>query len=872
MMYKQQHVDHFIGRTQEIDTFTHWLADPSAPWILYIHDALEEADKKGGVGKTRLIRRCADLTRQTNPYMAVVMVDFFNTADRDRVFLAEKIIANLQELYPHWSPSAFTEAVQQYRTEGRYSSDQSSADSDEMQTREAISTALAQDLRLLNTYLIQENKTLLIFFDTFEVIEQTPTVASLRQSQTFPDNYQLEHIKVVIAGRNKLDWTHTNWRGREQEVQVMALAPFSPQETQEYVQAELIYDLPSQSAQAAALYERTEGRPIVIGLAIDVLNHGILTVEDMIAIGKNDFEAYLVPQVNKLEEPLNWAILFMAHVYHRFNMPILETILQGVEFDGFVRDINREELATKLPQLSFVRRATAGEDFVLHDEMRRLVTKYCWEIQDPGKRFRKSISHCVIDYYEQQELQTQNDQQKQTLIIETLYHRLFVDPDDGLRYFSRHFGSAIRARKRAFARLLFQEIQKFTALLSPAQLGRLQIDQAILLRIEDNATAVIETLQQLKEQADPAWYEENLPLVLMEEGKCYQRLSRLPEAANSFIQCLAMQQARGNELQCAHLLHDLGLIFLRRGQFAESLDYYERSIALYKKLGRQSEYATALNSTSFVYRLQGKIEEALRRCKIAWRIRRDLFREEKVSEDFIGFSLQTLGGIYLTASNVIEAERCFHDAYDIYQRTNNKHSIATIYNRFGQVQILKGELEGAKEWFIKAQQASKDINEDQYITSLNRQGYIYTLQQQWKEAIPFFEEAVDRARKLPDYYHQTENLIELATALHHLGSLQQVQSRLQEAEAISIREKYFNLLGQVEQMRGEIDYHAKDYPAAFLHFAAYCHDMAIYNDSEFKIAVRKVVDALLGVPESDVPSIVQKLLSYWTKEQLDTKY
>jgi len=34
-MYKQQHVDHFIGRTQEIEKFTNWLADPKSPWILY---------------------------------------------------------------------------------------------------------------------------------------------------------------------------------------------------------------------------------------------------------------------------------------------------------------------------------------------------------------------------------------------------------------------------------------------------------------------------------------------------------------------------------------------------------------------------------------------------------------------------------------------------------------------------------------------------------------------------------------------------------------------------------------------------------------------------------------------------------------------
>ena len=872
-MYKQQHTDHFIGRTQEIETFTAWLIDPNSPWILYIHDAVEEADKKGGVGKTWLLRRCAEMTRQDHPDIAIVMVDFFNAADRDCVFLAEKIIASLQELYPAWSPAAFTEAVKLYRREERRSADSGGIESDDMRIRELVSASLAEDLRQLNLHLEQEKKTLLIFFDTFEVIEPTPTIAILRQSQTFPDNYQLERIKTVIAGRNQLDWTHPNWRDREQEVQILSLTPFSPQEMQEYVKTELIYDLLPESEQAQALYERTEGRPIVIGLAIDVLNHRILTIENLVAIAKSRFEASLVPQINKLENPMNWAILFMAHIYHRFNMSILERILQEVELDGPVNaKINRADLSSRLPRLTFVRQAGSIDNFVLHDEMRRLVTKYCWEIQDPRKSIRKAVSKCVISYYEQEVLKAPNDQQRQTLIIEMLYHHLFVDLEDGITYFQLRFYEALRLQKRAFARLLFQETQKFIGLMSPVQLNELQLDEAGLLRTEENASAALDILHQLKDTGDPAWYEENEPRLLMEEGRCYKQQSKWLEASDSFTQCLAIQQTRGNELQCAHLLNNLGLISRLRGQFAQSLHSYEESITLYKKLGRQSEYATTLNGTSTVYRLQGKVEEALRRCKIAWRIRRDLFREDKVSEVQIGSSLNTLGRIYISAGNIIEAERCFNDAFDIYLRTNNKGGIATIYNRFGLIQLMKGNLDSAKEWFAKAERASQEIDGEQYITSLNKQGNICALQHRWDAATTFFERAISHARQASDYYQQTESLIDLADALEHLEQRKRIQDILQEAEETATRENYFYLLGRVEHLRGEIDYRAKDYSVAFTHFAMYCHHMALYNDSEFKTAVNKSVDALLGISKHEVLLIAQELLAYWTTHQLETQY
>ena len=108
--------------------------------------------------------------------------------------------------------------------------------------------------------------------------------------------------------------------------------------------------------------------------------------------------------------------------------------------------------------------------------------------------------------------------------------------------------------------------------------------------------------------------------------------------------------------------------------------------------------------------------------------------------------------------------------------------------------------------------------------------------------------------------------------MEHLGKEGQWQQYLQEAEDISVRENYENLLGQIEQVKGEIDYRAGRYPSAFQHFTLYCHHMAQYNFSEFNAAVQKVIDALLGVPKNYIPAIVQDVLAYWAAQQLDKVY
>src|SRR5215468_10228235 len=112
---QQNYMNRFIGRNKEVETFIHWLTDADAPWILYIHDAADEADKKGGVGKTWLLRRYAEIAKQKFHDTAVVMADFFNIGDRDRFFLAEKILSALSDLYPDWQPDAFLEATNPIR-------------------------------------------------------------------------------------------------------------------------------------------------------------------------------------------------------------------------------------------------------------------------------------------------------------------------------------------------------------------------------------------------------------------------------------------------------------------------------------------------------------------------------------------------------------------------------------------------------------------------------------------------------------------------------------------------------------------------------------------------------------------------------------
>src|SRR6266498_5220927 len=98
--------EEFIGRGDDITFFNEWLSDPDAPPVIYIHDALEEFEKKGGIGKTWLLRKYYDLVEQHRNIIPV-FIDFFNVTDRDGVVIAELATQAIGAKNPHWTSATF---------------------------------------------------------------------------------------------------------------------------------------------------------------------------------------------------------------------------------------------------------------------------------------------------------------------------------------------------------------------------------------------------------------------------------------------------------------------------------------------------------------------------------------------------------------------------------------------------------------------------------------------------------------------------------------------------------------------------------------------------------------------------------------------
>ena len=771
--------EHFVGREKEIADFKQWLTDTDsdAPWILSLYDILTDPSKQGGVGKTWLLRKFSEIAKQILPDIVIVTVyvDFFNIADRDGVVVAERVVTALKAAYPEWDTSTFEKNLAEYNSLLLHGKE------DITEIRDRLADALTADLHALDEKLSNAVTPLLVFFDTYERIEANPLTAALRLEQAFPDNYDFSGMRVIIAGRHELDWSHTNWRDRKPQVQNMPVSPFTLPEIEEYFEKLSSAEIPVLSDDMQALFKRTEGRPILIGLVNDVLSQRILTLKELISIPKADFEASLVAQINELENPIDSIVLFMAHAYHRFNFSLLDWILRESQFSDLMQDVNPEKVSQQLLSLSFVRRPSSGEDFVLHDEMRPLVNRHCWDKQDTDRRSRKLLSQCVIKYYEHELQHIQSEQLKQAYTVELLYHKLYVDLENGYKYFAENFRKVVNLRQNSFARSLLSEVQQFVGHLSPTQRYDLKYGEARLLQKEEAAVLALNLLQDLEQEADQQWLDEHNAGIFFEKGVAYQQLSRYPEAIACFTSAMEIDKKQGRMSDYAYRLNWLGFVYRKQGQLDTALRHYEDGLEIHKELHNESAYANGLLSISTVYHMQGKVEEALRRAKTSLRIRQNLFKQGKMSEVYVGWSLTTIGTVYYQVNDFVKADGFFQEALDIFARTGHKKGLATIYNRLGKLSIERGELYYARQWFEKAYSTSLGIDAESQINSLNKQGWILVLEGQYQKAIELLQQAINLAKEVHDDYQQAESLVDLGEALKRFGQNEQSQRAWQEA-------------------------------------------------------------------------------------------
>ncbi|CAB4002006.1 Nephrocystin-3, partial [Paramuricea clavata] len=209
-------------------------------------------------------------------------------------------------------------------------------------------------------------------------------------------------------------------------------------------------------------------------------------------------------------------------------------------------------------------------------------------------------------------------------------------------------------------------------------------------------------------------------------GTIYHDIGELEQAKDYHLRAIEIREKKlgSNHVDVATSYNNLGAVYRQMGELEQAKDYHLRAIEIReKKLGSNHvDVATSYNNLGAVYRQMGELEQAK-----DYHLRAIEIREKKLGSNHVDVATS-----YNNLAMEIREKKLGSNHVDVANSYNNlglNHvDVATSYNNIGAVYHRMGELEKAKNYYIRAMKIRKKqlgSNHVNVATSYNNIGVVY---------------------------------------------------------------------------------------------------------------------------------------------------
>ncbi|HSE98700.1 MAG TPA: CHAT domain-containing tetratricopeptide repeat protein, partial [Blastocatellia bacterium] len=226
---------------------------------------------------------------------------------------------------------------------------------------------------------------------------------------------------------------------------------------------------------------------------------------------------------------------------------------------------------------------------------------------------------------------------------------------------------------------------------------------------------------------------------------------------------LTVFEEAGEKKEMARVLHNIGLVYRLQGRLDQALEYFNRALAIGEQIKDKALTAMALNNIGIIHRFQGRYELAL---------------------------------------------EFYQKCRALSEEIDDKSVMRNVLTSIGNVYQAQGSYELALEYYQKSQAVSVQLNDKAAIAvSLYNIGAVYNFQGRYAEALANFQKSI----KVNEEMGSAANKRDLAYNLHSLGLLYERQGRYDQAldhyqKCLKIREEVDDRfgIGQTQSNIGEV--------------------------------------------------------------------
>ena len=144
-------------------------------------------------------------------------------------------------------------------------------------------------------------------------------------------------------------------------------------------------------------------------------------------------------------------------------------------------------------------------------------------------------------------------------------------------------------------------------------------------------------------------------------------------------------------------LNNLGLIYMDQGDHARAIQYYVKSLDIFKALKDQNGMARAYNNIGNIYNYQNNYEKAIEYYNQSLKLYKALEYIPGMAHIY-----NNLGGIFLNQKKYTEALDYQTRGLDIYMSINEKAGMADSYSNIGNIYYVQKDYASAIKYFENA--------------------------------------------------------------------------------------------------------------------------------------------------------------------------
>jgi class 3 adenylate cyclase/tetratricopeptide (TPR) repeat protein len=212
----------------------------------------------------------------------------------------------------------------------------------------------------------------------------------------------------------------------------------------------------------------------------------------------------------------------------------------------------------------------------------------------------------------------------------------------------------------------------------------------------------------------------------------------------------------------AFALKNIGMVYYMKNLYAETLDYWSQSLAVFESLKDDVGISNMLNNIGAVYLNQGADEKALEFML------RSLQLAEKIGDPLrIYTALTNIGGIYYNKKDTV-ALGYLQKAIPLAEKSGNKEGIVIITGNIGEIYSDQNDNKKALEYFQQSiNAAGTDISA---AFAINGIGRLYLKSGKLAEALEFHNKALEISKKFDDKLQMVRSLRGLADVYLQQGN------------------------------------------------------------------------------------------------------